>query len=96
MQVYGGPHVQLVSNNYDTVVNRFLKFQMYIHLGYVVVMMDGAGSWRRGLHFEGQLKHKMGTVEVQDQVEGLQHLQKLGIVDPSRVCITGWSYGGYL
>jgi len=96
LQVYGGPHVQLVSNNYDAVMNRFLKFQMYTHLGYVVVMIDGAGSWRRGLHFEGQLKNKMGTVEIQDQVEGLQYLEKLGIVDPDRICITGWSYGGYL
>jgi len=96
LNVYGGPHVQLVSNDFEKIVARFSKFHMYNQLGYAVVMIDGVGSNRRGLQFEGVLKHKMGTVEIADQVLGLEHLIKQGIVDPARIAITGWSYGGYL
>jgi dipeptidyl aminopeptidase/acylaminoacyl peptidase len=49
-----------------------------------------------GIAFEGGIKHKMGTVEINDQVAGLTHLIAQGIVDPSKIVITGWSYGGYL
>ena len=38
----------------------------------------------------------MGQVEVQDQVLLVQELVARGITDPSRVAVTGWSYGGYL
>ena len=60
--------------------------------------MDCRGSTRRGLAFEGYLKDRMGTVEIADQVEGLQYLIKTGRynIDEKRVGIHGWSYGGYL
>jgi dipeptidyl-peptidase 9 len=96
LYVYGGPHVQLVANDYERMVSRFEKFPMYNYLGFVVVVIDGVGSSGRGLEFEGHLKHKMGTVEIRDQIEGLTYLTQKGIVDPARICVTGWSYGGYL
>jgi len=94
--VYGGPHVQLVTNEYRAVRN--IRLNLYALLGYVVVVMDCRGSTRRGLAFEGYLKDKMGTVEIADQVEGLQYLIKTGRynIDEKRVGIHGWSYGGYL
>lgn len=95
LKVYGGPHVQYVSNDYK-MTRLHLNLQLYAHLGFLVVMIDGVGSWRRGLRFEGYLKNSMGTVEVQEQVDGLTHLIKSGIVDPERIAVTGWSYGGYM
>lgn len=39
----------------------------------------------------------MGSPEVRDQVEGMKYLmQERPYIDPSRICVTGWSYGGYL
>eukprot|EP00124_Ichthyophonus_hoferi_P004900 Ihof_evm1s605 gene=Ihof_evmTU1s605 len=59
--------------------------------------MDGRGSMRRGLQFEGHIKGRVGQTEIQDQVEGLTYLiNTYGFIDPSRVAIHGWSYGGYL
>lgn len=95
LRVYGGPHVQYVSNDYK-MTRLLLNLQLYAHLGFLVVIIDGVGSWRRGLRFEGYLRNSMGTVEVQEQVDGLTHLIKSGIVDPDRIAVTGWSYGGYM
>ena len=38
----------------------------------------------------------MGVVELADQVEGVKYLISLGFVDPARVGIHGWSYGGFM
>jgi dipeptidyl-peptidase 9 len=93
--VYAGPHVQYVTNDYS-MNHMFMALQMYAHLGFVGIVIDGVGSWRRGLKFEGYLREKMGTVEVQEQVQGVSHLIQKGFVDPERVAVRGWSYGGYM
>jgi dipeptidyl-peptidase 9 len=96
LAVYGGPRVQLVANEYRAARNS--RYNLYTQMGFVVVQMDCRGSARRGLKWEGHLKHAMGTVEIEDQVEGLQHLitSKSCCIDPNRVAIFGWSYGGFL
>jgi len=66
-------------------------------LGFAVAIVDGRGSARRGLQFEGYLKHKFGQMEVQDQACLVNYLvNERKISHPDRICITGWSYGGYL
>ena len=65
--------------------------------GYCVVLIDSRGSCHRGLYFESYLKRKMGTVELNDQVEVLRWLaDTTEYIDLNRVAIHGWSYGGYL
>merc|ERR1740123_2420293 len=64
--------------------------------GVLVLKVDGRGSNRRGLHFEGALKHDMGSVEVDDQVAGVNWCVRQGLTDAARVGIYGWSYGGYM
>jgi len=92
--VYGGPHVQLVTNQYSLRLNS--RIQAMVTAGFLVAIVDGRGSWNRGLGFESSILKKMGSVEVQDQVELVGHLVKVGICDPSHVGIHGWSYGGYM
>jgi dipeptidyl-peptidase-4 len=58
--------------------------------------MDGRGSYDRGHAFEAPLYRDLGEVEVADQALGVRHLIGLGFIDPERVGITGWSYGGYM
>jgi len=95
VKIYGGPHVQIVRNSHSLC--RLLDVQMYTALGFICVMIDNTGSDKRGLRFEGVLKHKMGTVEIADQVEGIDYLIGQGFgIDRNRIAITGWSYGGYL
>jgi len=92
--VYGGPHAQMVSNSWSMTVS--MRAQYLRSLGFLVFVLDNRGSARRGLAFEGALKHNMGDIEVQDQVDGVCWLAAQGLADPARVGVYGWSYGGYM
>jgi dipeptidyl-peptidase 4 len=92
VSVYGGPGIQTVVDAWNGVDMQ----QVFAHRGYVVWQMDGRGSYDRGHAFEAPLYRDLGEVEVADQALGVRHLIALGFIDPDRVGITGWSYGGYM
>eukprot|EP00850_Spirogloea_muscicola_P018383 SM000168S02582 [mRNA] locus=s168:76880:80379:- [translate_table: standard] len=94
VSVYGGPHVQTVCNSWISTVD--MRAQFLRSRGFLVWKLDNRGSARRGLAFEGAIKHAMGTVDVEDQAFGVHWLIKSGLADPARIGIYGWSYGGYL
>eukprot|EP00939_MAST-03C_sp_MAST-3C-sp1_P005310 g5310.t1 len=94
VSVYGGPHFQGVKENWNLTNN--LRAQHFRDRGFLVMKLDNRGSSRRGLDFEKWIRHDMGHVEVEDQCAGVRHLVKIGLVDPKRVAIYGWSYGGYM
>ncbi|GAB5358832.1 hypothetical protein AAMO2058_000492700 [Amorphochlora amoebiformis] len=94
VSVYGGPHYQAVQDAWPITAD--LRAQHFAQNGYLVVKVDNRGSSRRGLAFEGALKHDMGSVEVEDQVTALAFLIERGLADPQKVGIYGWSYGGYM
>ena len=94
VSVYGGPHAQRVVNSWGTTVD--MHAQALRSRGYLVVKIDNRGSARRGLAFEGIIKNDLGNHEVADQVDGVRWLAAQGLVDPARVGIHGWSYGGYM
>eukprot|EP01084_Bolivina_argentea_P242015 406119_1 len=93
--VYGGPHVQLVRNAWDAIGGNS-RCQLWRSLGYTVAMIDGRGSYHRGLAFEGRIKYKMGQIEIEDQVQLVKHLVQKGLTNPKQVAIIGSSYGGYM
>jgi dipeptidyl-peptidase-4 len=94
VSVYGGPHAQMVVNGWGMTVA--MRAQYLRSLGFLVFALDNRGSARRGLAFEGAIKHDMGHLEVQDQVDGVRWLVERGLSDPQRVGVIGWSYGGYM
>jgi dipeptidyl-peptidase-4 len=94
VQVYGGPHAQTVSNSWSLTVA--MRAQYLRSQGFLIFLLDNRGSARRGLAFEGAIKHNMGRVEVQDQVDGVRWLVAQGLADAGRVGMYGWSYGGYM
>ncbi len=91
MAPYGGPHGQRAKREWKVDFNEYLARN-----GYVVMVLDNRGMWNRGLKFESHIKNAMGTVEIEDQVTGVNHLKSLGYVDGDNVGIWGWSYGGYM
>lgn len=91
VQVYGGPGVQSVRRSWQAP-----RDQLFAQRGYVLFKLDNRGSDRRGHAFEAALHHAMGSVEVADQLRGLDFLQSLDFVDGERIGLWGWSYGGYM
>lgn len=94
VNVYGGPGVPPdVQNRWYGAVT---LEQALAQRGYVVWMLDNRGTSGRGHKFEAAVFHNLGSSEVEDQRDGVRHLLSLGFVDPARVGIYGWSYGGFM
>ena len=96
MYQYGGPGYQIVFNSYN---NGFMGGLMWEHhlaeKGYILVCVDGRGTGGRGSDFKRCTYLKLGDLESHDQVETALWLSKLPYVDPSRIAIWGWSFGGF-
>ena len=69
---------------------------MLAHHGFVVFQMDNRGSGNRGKTFEDVIYRKMGQPEVADQRLGAAWLKSQPFIDPDKMGIYGWSYGGYM
>ena len=90
--VYGGPGVQRVNKGW-----RGKAFaQMLAQQGYVVFQLDNRGASNRGKAFEDHLYRSMGKIETLDQSTGAQWLKSQDFVDPEKMGVFGWSYGGYM
>jgi dipeptidyl-peptidase-4 len=92
--LYNGPNVQLLHNSFPASNN--LWYEYMAQRGYVVFTMDGRGSANRGMKFEQATFGKLGTVELKDQLVGVDYLKSLPYVDAARMGIHGWSFGGFM
>jgi dipeptidyl-peptidase-4 len=92
--VYGGPHSQLVQNNWKASSG---LWEMYMaQRGYVVFVMDNHGTSNRGRDFENIIHRQCGQREMIDQVKGIEFLKSKPWVDADRIGVHGWSYGGFM
>ncbi len=92
--VYGGPHAQMVSNSWLAGGN--LWFQLMAQQGYVMFTLDNRGSMNRGRDFEQSTFRQLGTLEIKDQLVGVDYLKTLSFVDKDRIGVHGWSFGGFM
>jgi dipeptidyl-peptidase-4 len=92
--VYGGPHAQLVRNSWMGGASFFLHY--LAQEGYVVFTLDNRGSANRGRDFEQALFRNMGTIEVEDQMVGVNYLKEQPFINAERIGVHGWSYGGFM
>jgi dipeptidyl-peptidase-4 len=92
VMVYGGPHVQTVQNHWSAQ----LMWQHLADRGVVVFQLDNRGTPGRGRAFEQATHGRLGELELQDQLAGVDYLATLPFVDANRVAIYGHSYGGFM
>jgi dipeptidyl-peptidase 4 len=91
--VYGGPTHRLATNSWS---RRHLIDQYMARRGYIVFTLDNRGIVRQGKAFQDAAYLKLGRIEMVDQMIGLDWLRSQDYVDPERIGVFGWSYGGYL
>jgi dipeptidyl-peptidase-4 len=91
---YGGPHAQVVLNAWGG--STFLWHELLAQKGYIIFALDNRGSSGRGHLFEEPIHFRLGAQEMSDQRDGAAYLKSLPYVDPKRIGIWGWSYGGHM
>ena len=94
MTVYGGPGHNNVLDSYGGA--DFLYHQLLAKKGYIVVSIDPRGTMYRGADFKKSTYLQLGKLETEDFIASAKELGKLSYVDPSRIGIQGWSYGGFM
>jgi dipeptidyl aminopeptidase/acylaminoacyl peptidase len=89
VHVHGGPNWQ-DRDEFEPDV------QAFVDAGYAVLLVNYRGSTGRDTAFRERLRGDIGFPESQDILAGLDHVVAQGLVDPDRVILEGWSWGGYL
>lgn len=85
---HGGPQA------YDAVGFDWLA-QFLANEGYLVLQPNFRGSAGFGDSFTAAGYGEWGRKMQDDITDGANALVKMGWADPERMCIVGWSYGGY-
>lgn len=94
LTVYGGPGHNEVLNAWDG--NDYMYHQLLAQKGYIVVSVDPRGTMYRGEAFKKSTYLQLGKLETEDFINVAKELQGKTYVDPARIGIQGWSFGGFM
>jgi dipeptidyl aminopeptidase/acylaminoacyl peptidase len=89
LRIHGGP------NGQDSHAFNFER-QIFAANGYVVVNVNYRGSSGRGEKYQTAIAADWGNKEVIDLQAAMDHVVAIGLADPERLGVGGWSYGGIL
>ncbi|MGH9534192.1 MAG: prolyl oligopeptidase family serine peptidase [Terriglobales bacterium] len=90
--VHGGPAAANTSN----WPRPFFNTSLLSTAGYFVLYPNPRGSYGQGEAFTHANVEDFGYGDLRDIEAGVRHVLATEPVDPRRVGITGWSYGGYM
>src|SRR5690606_12181198 len=74
IDIYGGPHAQYVRKDWlgGSRASQGYFRQLLAQRGFVVFSLDNRGTGFRGVAFESALHGRMGQIEIDDQVRGVE------------------------
>jgi dipeptidyl aminopeptidase/acylaminoacyl peptidase len=70
--------------------------QLYAAQGWIVFQPNYRGSDNLGRAYQGGVRGDAGEGPGRDVIAGMDELKKKGNVDDTKMCVSGWSYGGYM
>jgi dipeptidyl aminopeptidase/acylaminoacyl peptidase len=91
--VHGGPAWLYTYSFYGA--GRYPE-QLFASAGYAVLLANPRGSAGWGVEFTEANIGDFGGCDYEDIIAGVDQVIALGIVDPERLGIGGWSYGGFM
>lgn len=89
LRIHGGP------NGQDQHAFNFER-ELFAANGYAVIAANYRGSAGRGAEYQKAIYADWGNKEVQDLLAAVDQVVAMGVADPDRLGIGGWSYGGIL
>ena len=90
MSQYSGPGSQQVLNRWKMEWEEYFAMQ-----GYVIACVDGRGTGGQGKAFLKAIYLNLGRYETEDQLAAARYMAEQPYVDPDRIGIWGWSFGGF-
>ncbi|HEX9081760.1 MAG TPA: DPP IV N-terminal domain-containing protein, partial [Holophagaceae bacterium] len=91
--IYGGPLTPSVRNLW---LPQMPWFQFLANHGIAVWVCDNRSASNQGPASAWGIYRNLGAQELRDQLDGLAWLKAQGWADMDRICLSGWSYGGFM
>jgi dipeptidyl-peptidase-4 len=91
---YAGPGASQVKNQWGG--REYMFHQMLAQHGVLVWMLDNRSASGKGAESQWPVYGRLGEIELQDLEDGIAWLKQQPYVDPTRMVLSGWSYGGFM
>jgi dipeptidyl aminopeptidase/acylaminoacyl peptidase len=94
LNIHGGPTGVFVQT--FTAARGIYPLASFAAQGYAVLRPNPRGSSGYGKSFRHANRKDWGGGDYRDLMAGVDHVVSLGIADPERLGVMGWSYGGFM
>ena len=91
---YAGPGAAQVRDQWGGV--DYMFHQMLAQHGVIVWILDNRSASGKGVESQWPVYGRLGEIELQDLEDGIAWLKRQSYVDPARIVLSGWSYGGFM
>jgi dipeptidyl-peptidase-4 len=91
---YAGPGASQVKNQWGG--REYMFHQMLAQHGILVWVLDNRSASGKGVESQWPVYGRLGELELQDLEDGVTWLKQQPYVDPTRMVLSGWSYGGFM
>ncbi|MBI4535783.1 MAG: S9 family peptidase, partial [Ignavibacteriae bacterium] len=94
--VHGAGYLQNIYRGWSYYYREYMFHTYLVNKGYVVFEVDYRGSAGYGRKYRTDVFMHLGGLDLQDELDGVEYLKRLGYIDSTRLGLYGGSYGGFL